>query len=198
MKYQLLILSEDAVFARMLELEFLIQHLSVHIDSHEDESTEAEVTLIDLDSVIPPVSAQYGRMIGFTRNFSISAVDPERTCSMILHRPFEMRLLREEVMALMSGRVEHVSRERLRLEGETLSFGNRSVSLSPNERKMMALLLERRSETVLRKDLSDLIGESSANKAEVYICYLRKKLEELTGRGCIRTVRGKGYLFSEP
>ncbi|MBQ8309710.1 MAG: response regulator transcription factor [Clostridia bacterium] len=198
MKCQLLILSEDAVFARMLELEFQMWGLAVRVADRLDGTMEAQVTLIDLDSVLPPTLPQYGRMIGFTRSFSISAVDPDRSCSMILHRPFEMRLLREEVLALMPDRDEAgVDPIRIDLQGETLVFGTQSVSLTPNEKRIMACLLEHRGEVVPKSVLDEEIGASAANKTEVYVCFLRKKLESLAGKFRIRTVRGVGYRLDE-
>ena len=198
MMRQLLILSKDAVFARMLELEFRMQGLTV-LNAHRTEQTqEAELTLIDLDSILPPSSERYGRMIGFTRNFSISSVDPDRRCSMIFHRPFEIRLLRDEVTALLSGREAGSTHTKFILEQDALSYGERRVSVSPKERVLLERLLSHRGEIVSKESIFSLIGESSANKAEVYICYLRKKLETLTGHPCIRTVRGRGYLLNEP
>ena len=194
MKYQLLILSEDAVFARMLELEFRIRQMTVRTSDHTDDTQTAEVTLLDLDSVLPPAGSRYGRMIGFTREFSVSAVDPDRRCSMILHRPFEMRLLCEEVLALFSDRDGAVRvQSALCVEGNALTFGEEQIALSPNEKKIMECLLARRGEVVSREEINALIGDSTANKPEVYVCFLRKKLEALRVNSRIRTVRGKGY-----
>jgi len=53
--------------------------------------------------------------------------------------------------------------------------------------------LEASGEPVSRERIAEGIGESSANKVDVYICYLRRKLEQVTGLRVIRTVRGKGY-----
>ena len=44
-----------------------------------------------------------------------------------------------------------------------------------------------------KEELLSCIGESAANKLEVYICYLRRKTETGDGYRLIRTVRGKGY-----
>ena len=92
MNESLLILSEDAVFSRMLELEFRMQRISVRALRRAEEGSTARVILVDLDTALPPSDCD-GRVIGFTRSFSILASDPERRCSMILHRPFSMELL---------------------------------------------------------------------------------------------------------
>lgn len=198
MNESLLILSEDAVFSRMLELEFRMHRSSVCVRTRAEEHEDARVILVDLDTALPPTDCS-GRVIGFTRSFSILASDPERHCSMILHRPFSMELLTEEVMALISDvplpqvPVEREPKTALTLEEGVLSFGNRSVTLSPTEARLMECLLASRAQTVPRAVLDGAVGISAANKTDVYICFLRKKLEALTGSIRIRTVRGVGY-----
>ena len=198
MNESLLILSEDAVFSRMLELEFRMQRISVRALRRAEEGTTARVILVDLDTALPPADCD-GRVIGFTRSFSILASDPERRCSMILHRPFSMELLTDEVRALLGYEeaatpMETVSgRARLALKEGKLVFGARSQTLSPTEAKMMECLLSARGQAVTRAMLDEAIGASAANKTDVYICLLRKKLEALTGNPTIRTVRGVGY-----
>ncbi len=197
MKTQVLILSEDAVFARMLELEFLMQHLKTAVSADPDTAADAEVILLDLDTVPPPTGAP-GRIIGFTKSFSLTETDTARACSMILHRPFEVRILRNEVLALISsegGRKPSKPQvpDTLNLQGNRLFYGEASVSLSPNEAAVIACLLARRGDPVSREALGAHIGATDTNKVDVYICYLRRKLATLCDRPLIRTVRGKGY-----
>ena len=198
MSEMLLILSEDAVFARMLELEFRMHRISARTSRQWEAHEDARVILVDLDSVLPPADCA-GKVIGFTRSFSILASDPERRCSMILHRPFAMEMLTEEVRALLP-ETESVSfsggsrsRPSLKLKDGALFCGANSVSLSPTEAALMECLLSARAQTVPRRTLEGAIGSSLANKTDVYICFLRKKLEILTGNTMIRTVRGVGY-----
>ncbi len=201
MRYGVLILSEDTVFARMLELEFSMYHFVTHVAPLWVEGMEADVVLIDLDSLPPPPMGSYGCLIGFTRAFSVNETDPERLCSMILHRPFEIRLLREEVLAVMPtdvrGRIEIPKRVRRtwRLSGQTLSYGEREVALSPTEAAVAQLLLQNEGRAVSREAIAAAIGEGESNKTDVYICYLRRKAEALSEIPFIRTVRGKGYRF---
>ena len=201
MRSHVLICSDDAVFARMLELEFSMLGLSVRVVAQPDASDEAEVVLLDLDSALPPSSEKYTRMIGFTRNFSVAGVDAERQCSMILHRPFEMRMLRQEVLAGVSAeglrafpeKREAIQLPKLAPDACALLCKDERIPLSPNEYKVMELLLLRRPDVVTREEITSLIGESTANKAEVYICLLRGKLEPFFDSPIIRTVRKKGY-----
>ena len=90
---------------------------------------------------------------------------------------------------------------RLELDSMQLSCGERSVRLSRKEFDMMELLMRSR-EMVLTKEslLLKIWGyESDAedNNVEVYISFLRKKLEHLRSRVKIKTIRMVGYCLEE-
>ena len=199
MRGNILILSEDAVFARMLELELEAMQFSVAINS-SPTSRENDLILVDLDSAtIPQKVGRSARIVGFTRHFDVSRLDAERRCSMILHRPFQMRVLREEVALLDTTAQERAcvkDKKRnleIALEGNILTLGEAAVSLRPKETAVVSALLANRGEPVSREALSKVIGESSANKTDVHVCYLRRKIATVTERQIIKTVRGQGY-----
>ena len=199
MRGNILILSEDAVFARMLELELAAMQFSVAINS-SPASRANDLILVDLDSsTIPQKAKNDARIIGFTRHFEVSSLDAERRCSMILHRPFQMRILREEVANLNTSVQEKTTNTAARkdlsihLEGDLLKVDDATLTLRPKEAVVMAALLNKRGKPVSREALSLLIGESSTNKTDVHICYLRRKLSMVTDRQIIKTVRGQGY-----
>ena len=205
MEYQIAIYSTDTVFARMLELEFAMRGLTVLTADDPGEGHYADVVLLDLDSSVVPSPEHYRRIIGFTRGSVQSTDVSHRLCSLILHRPFEMRLLRREVL----GENESFSQERfqfprnrelrIRLDHAhaCVSIGSKKISVSPKEMQVMQCLLEHRGESVSRDEISTVIGESSANKTEVYICFLRRKIEDTFGDRIIKTVRGKGYTIPQ-
>ncbi|MBM5827441.1 MAG: response regulator transcription factor [Cyanobacteria bacterium M_surface_7_m2_040] len=75
--------------------------------------------------------------------------------------------------------------------------GNRSVALTAREYQLLLVLMERSGqvlsrETILAKVWSDQQGAAS-NVIEVYVRYLRQKLEAGGERRLIHTVRGQGY-----
>jgi two-component system response regulator MprA len=79
--------------------------------------------------------------------------------------------------------------------------GSRAIELSTTEYELLALFL-RRPRQVLTRDIImervwgyDFDGES--NVLEVYIGYLRSKLEEKNEPRLIHTVRGAGYVLRE-
>jgi len=61
------------------------------------------------------------------------------------------------------------------------------------DHQVLELLLSERGETISRERISEQIGESGANKVDVYMCYLRRKFEAAVGAPLISTVRGRGY-----
>jgi two-component system response regulator MprA len=79
--------------------------------------------------------------------------------------------------------------------------GSREIDLSPTEYELLALFM-RRPRQVLTRDLIlervwGLDFEGSSNVMEVYIGYLRNKLEGGGEPRLIHTVRGVGYVMRE-
>ena len=79
--------------------------------------------------------------------------------------------------------------------------GPRPVALTAREYQLLLLLLERQGtvvsrELILRRVWND-DRRTSSNVIEVYVRYLRQKLEEGGERRLIHTVRGQGYCLSE-
>ncbi|MFM8661428.1 MAG: winged helix-turn-helix domain-containing protein, partial [Cyanobium sp.] len=79
--------------------------------------------------------------------------------------------------------------------------GPRLVALTAREYQLLLLLLERQGtvvsrELILRRVWND-DRRTSSNVIEVYVRYLRQKLEEGGERRLIHTVRGQGYCLGE-
>jgi two-component system, OmpR family, response regulator MprA len=79
--------------------------------------------------------------------------------------------------------------------------GRRTVALTAREYQLLLLLLERKGAVVSRELILGRVwnddGGTSSNVIEVYVRYLRQKLEEDGERRLIHTVRGQGYCLSE-
>ena len=79
--------------------------------------------------------------------------------------------------------------------------GRRKVALTAREYALLVLLLERRGTVVSRDQILRQVWDdkqaTSSNVIEVYVRYLRQKLEEGGARRLIHTVRGQGYCLSE-
>jgi two-component system OmpR family response regulator len=76
------------------------------------------------------------------------------------------------------------------------------VALSAREFAVLEYLLRRPGDVVTRSSLRDHVWDhgypEASNVVDVYISYLRKKLEQPFDRPLIRTVRGVGYAVIAP
>ena len=79
--------------------------------------------------------------------------------------------------------------------------GAREIDLSPTEYELLALFLRRPRQVLTREIILDRVWgmdfEGSSNVMEVYVGYLRSKLEAEGEPRLIHTVRGVGYVFKE-
>jgi two-component system OmpR family response regulator len=77
--------------------------------------------------------------------------------------------------------------------------GDEQVELSAREFALLATLLRRPGQVFTRSVLLDTVWGGSAdvytNVVDLYVSYLRKKLDRQGEPSCIRTVRGAGYTF---
>jgi DNA-binding response OmpR family regulator len=75
--------------------------------------------------------------------------------------------------------------------------GSVEIELTPREFSLLDLLMQRAGEPVARRELLDEVWDwaisDSSNLVEVYIGYLRRKIDTPFERRSIETVRGVGY-----
>jgi DNA-binding response OmpR family regulator len=77
--------------------------------------------------------------------------------------------------------------------------GDVHIPLTPRESALLELLMRRAGEPVPKRDILDEVWDwavtDDSNLVEVYIGYLRRKVDDAFGRQAITTVRGRGYLL---
>lgn len=206
MKGSAVVLSSDRLFSEMLIAEFAFLQIPVRATADPGDIHGAELVLWDMDTVHAPQRGRTLHLIGFTKSSALSANHAGRECTLVLRRPFELRLLRREIENLRdapdkrrekNASAQEAPAERTELfldtARATLCYGDTVIPLGPNEARVMECLLEHRGEAVSRDTLSERIGASSANKVEVYVCYLRRKMRQLPEGERIVTLRGQGY-----
>jgi len=75
--------------------------------------------------------------------------------------------------------------------------GGRPIELTPREFALLEYLLRRRDEVVGKQDILEHVWDAhydgDPNVVEVYVGYLRRKIDTPFGRRSLRTVRGAGY-----
>lgn len=125
-------------------------------------------------------------------------------------KPFEIRELLARVRALTrrnrsSENIESLSIGDLRLNaGEHELFCDKSgqrVKLAEKEYLLMEYMMLNQNQVLSKEQISNRIWGYDTNveynSAEVYISFLRKKLDYLNSQVSIRTVRGVGYQMEE-
>ena len=126
-----------------------------------------------------------------------------------LTKPFEPKELLACIRALTRRQPELRQTDTLacgdlRLEKNafTLSCGDRSVRLSRKEFDMMEMLMLNQRMVVTKENLLLKVwgyeSDAEDNNVEVYISFLRKKLEHLRSQVKIRTIRMVGYCLEAP
>jgi two-component system OmpR family response regulator len=84
----------------------------------------------------------------------------------------------------------------------SVTRAGREVSLTAREFSVLEFIVRQAGQVVSRTDLLEHVWdqnyEGSTNIVDVYVGYLRRKLEEPFGRPLIRTVRGAGYVLDQP
>jgi len=120
-----------------------------------------------------------------------------------LVKPFEFRELLARVRALLrrsyrkkNPRIK-VQDLRIDLTTQRVWRDRQEITLTPREYALLEYLAMRAGQTVSRTDIWEHVYEfnssASSNVVDVYIGYLRRKIERPDKPHLIRTVRGRGY-----
>jgi len=123
-------------------------------------------------------------------------------------KPFEMDELLARIRALLrrtaADRVKLLDFEDLKLDSGTRKAyrGEREIVLTTKEYDLLDLFLRHPRQVMTREVIFDRVWDydfgGESNVLDVYIRYLRQKLEENGEPRLIYTVRGAGYVLREP
>jgi len=90
----------------------------------------------------------------------------------------------------------------LDLRGHTARRGARTLDLTPTEWNLLEYLMRNQGQTLTRQQILDYVWsyehDVQPQMVDVYISYLRRKLNESGERDPIVTVRGVGYRLEAP
>lgn len=124
-----------------------------------------------------------------------------------LTKPFALEELMARIRMLLrksSGArssVFHVADLTVDISSRKVSRGGKEVTLSSKEFALLQYLLMNKGQALTRKQIEDHLWdysyEGASNMVDVYIRYLRKKIDEGFEPKLIRTIRGIGYSLEE-
>jgi DNA-binding response OmpR family regulator len=123
-----------------------------------------------------------------------------------LRKPFEWSILLARINALLR-RSERGQSRKIMVGDVVLDTISRQVSsagveakLTSREFRVLEYLMENVDRTVTKKEILDVVWgpdfDGDPNVVEVYVGYLRRKLDNKVTVSRIKTVRGVGYVFS--
>lgn len=120
-----------------------------------------------------------------------------------LSKPFSFVVLVARLRALARRRTDHNLQPLelgdlvLDVVARTCHRGAVDIPLSPREFALLEALLRHRGEVISKQELLDVVWgedfEGDPNVVEVYVGYLRRKVDRPFGRADLETVRGEGY-----
>lgn len=90
----------------------------------------------------------------------------------------------------------------LNLDDKTVSRGGKKISLTTKEYQLLEYLIRNKGRVVTRQDIAksvwDVQFDTGTNVIDVYVNFLRKKIDKDFATKFIHTQIGMGYIFREP
>lgn len=125
-----------------------------------------------------------------------------------LVKPFKFKELLARIEALSRGRIKQVSSEKLSagdleidLHRRVVSRGGDPIRLTAREYDLLVYLLKNKDRVVSRETILAAVWnmdwDVETNVVDVYINYLRNKVDKPFDRRLIKTMIGMGYILTE-
>ena len=217
---RLLVAEADLSLAELLQSRFQQEHFTVQVASASNQISElsekSPIDLIILDLNLPGIP-------GLEFLHTIHRRWPEAPVILVsqatsveervrgLNAGADDFLVKPFAVAELVARVHAVLRRRNRPVTDTFRFedlevnrvshkvsrNGRAIELSPKEYALLEYLLRHSGRPVSRNSIIEEVwcmhSDSITNVVDVYINYLRKKVDAGSDRPLIRTIRGIGY-----
>jgi DNA-binding response OmpR family regulator len=222
---QVLIVEDDPAIARFLERGLAAHgHRSILADNGQDGvlmATEESVDFVLLDIMLPGMDGQEVlRRIRARRPglpvLMLTARDEVRDkvsaldggADDYLTKPFDLEELSARMRALVrradqpeGSRIE-VGDLKMDLRSHRVWRGEKSVELSSREFALLEYFVRHPGQVLSRQQILsavwDYAFDPGSNVVDVYVSYLRNKLDRQSEPSLISTVRGTGYRFEPP
>ena len=123
-----------------------------------------------------------------------------------LTKPFSFEELLARIRALLrrsaarEGHTLKYSELTLNPYSRVLSRGSKEAELTEKEFLLLELMIRNSERPLTRREMAEYVWQNvadSTNIVDVYINFLRKKIESVTPKKYIQTVRGIGYILKE-
>lgn len=222
---RILIVEDEEKLARFLELE--LKHEGYHVEKTFDGRTGLEMAesgafdLILLDVMLPRLSGlellRRLRRSDETPVIMLTARDAvmdkvtglDMGANDYITKPFEIEELLARIRAALRKRAPKTEPDELLISDKltldparyAVSWDGNKLTLTNREFELLRALMQNRGIVLSRERLLEQVwgyeyfGET--NVVDVYIRYLRQKIDDSFGVKLIHTVRGVGYVFRD-
>jgi len=191
------IIASDELYGRLLKLELEALGLTEAADGAHDYQVLAAEGMLELPKLRRIKAAI------FVDCGLLAAAMPEQVKTLLLGKPFSVRELREFLKDVIENDDNGFYAENelvISEEDLSVSYRNTVVKLTPREFALLSYLHARPGQTVSRAELLTNLWKDETvrdtNVVDVYVRFLRSKLDEPLGLRLIRAVRGEGYVYA--
>lgn len=218
---KVLIAAADPVFLRMLELEFAERKIDClpvsDVDAAAKNLSEARLAVVDA-ALLPQDDATRKSLLSAPREIVLFGY-PEQIAQIptqeltryyVIVRPFAIDEFFSAFLFSSENSMQHEIRLRKRKHPadslaldeslRTAYYKGEKIELTQREYALLHLLLKKRGTPVSREQAQAAVfGDSGSgtNVVDVYVNYLRAKIDNKFGIRLISTVRGCGYIIHE-
>lgn len=193
-------LNEDSVISELQRQNYKLIILDLNFGQTDGLKLLEKLRSKGLETPVMVLSAR-DRVSDRIQSLNLGADD-------YITKPFSFQELAARTNALLRRKADPALNV-LRVEDLELDPASRKVyrskqeiKLSPKEFELLLLLMRHAGETVTRHDLLQwswgLQPESDSNLVDVYVNYLRRKIDPAGENKLIQTVRGAGYRIGRP
>ena len=200
------IVSGDALFSRMLEIELGQRGVTVSRGADFRLAAEKKPNAIFLDAGScrdVPKAPDGCDVVIFGRADDIASLGEDVYDYPVYERPFVVSDMLDATVGrptlLADGsKKERSSSDGLRLHASSHSatYRGEKIALSKKEYELLQLLIGKKGGAVSRGEAAEKIfGGENSNVVDVYIKYLRQKIDEKFDVKIISSVRGVGYVI---
>jgi DNA-binding response OmpR family regulator len=193
-------LNEDSVLSELQRQNYKLIILDLNFGQTDGLKLLEKLRSGGLDTPVMVLSAR-NRVSDRIQSLNLGADD-------YITKPFSFQELAARANALLRRKADpslsvlRVENLELDPSSRRVNRGKREIKLSPKEFDLLFLLMRHAGETVNRRDLLQeswgLEPETESNLVDVYVNYLRKKVDFSEESKLIHTVRGSGYRIGRP
>lgn len=223
---KILIVEDESKIARFVELELKYEGYEVEIASDGrsglEKALQKDINLVLLDIMLPGISGievcRRVRMESDVPVIMLTAKDDvtDKVAGLdigaddYMTKPFAIEELLARIRVALNRHTKQVQPKqdilkvgnlKLNLSGHSAFYGEEELILTKKEYELLEYLIRNKNIAITREQLLNNVWDyeylGDTNVVDVYIRYLRQKIDDKYGIRLINTVRGVGYIIKD-